>query len=221
MDLLSLVGEVTKRRSDYFSQAQRLANRARNLEGLESLTKRDSDLLVSSFSSGEIRSEEFYRSLVDKTLVNALASVHLGAMNSKPMEKVEKSWPTVIGQITPPLLEFMKEIEENVRNGNLTFSPEVEPESSDFSRRMSWAGVISRVLRYISNPAYSFFSLGEYYVRQEQGFREMRRVPRIDDRTCPDCVDYGNRGWRPIGTLPMPGQDCRCYDRCRCAIEYR
>jgi hypothetical protein len=38
---------------------------------------------------------------------------------------------------------------------------------------------------------------------------------------CGDCLDYAARGWQPVGTLPVPGQACRCGSRCRCSIEYR
>jgi hypothetical protein len=221
MDLLSLVSDVTKRKKEFLSRASKLALRSGTLDKLEYLTKKESDLLSSAFSRGEIRSEEFYRTLVDKTLVNSLASVYLGALESDPEGKMERAWPTLIGQMLPPLIDFMKDIEENLREGNLEVRVEEDPETSDFSRRMSWLGLAARVLRYIVNPSYSFFSLGEHYVRQEQGYRQMRRIPRIDDRTCPDCIDFGNLGWQPIGSLPMPGQQCRCYDRCRCRIEYR
>jgi hypothetical protein len=38
---------------------------------------------------------------------------------------------------------------------------------------------------------------------------------------CGDCLDYAASGWQPVGTLPVPGQACRCGSRCRCSIEYR
>jgi hypothetical protein len=85
----------------------------------------------------------------------------------------------------------------------------------------TWPAVYGRVNRYLSTPLYSFFYLGDFYNKKEQGYKEMRRVAQRDRRTCPDCVNFGQMGWQPIGSLPLPGKDCRCWDRCRCYIEYR
>jgi hypothetical protein len=85
----------------------------------------------------------------------------------------------------------------------------------------TWPALLGRVLRYVASPAYSFFNLGVFMNRQQGGYREMRRVARHDARVCPDCVGYDKAGWQPIGALPMPGRGCRCWDRCRCRIEYR
>lgn len=85
----------------------------------------------------------------------------------------------------------------------------------------TWPSVLGRVLRYVSSPAYSFYNLGVFMDKQEKGYREMRRIARLDDRVCPDCVSYDQAGWQPMGKLPMPGRGCRCWDRCRCRIEYR
>jgi len=222
MDTLSLISEVTKNREKYFSLAQKLARRSKTLEKLESLMYRDSNLLSTSLSQGEIRSQEFFRSLIDKTLTSALASVILGSKSFTQTDSertFEKAWPIIVGQMLPPLTQFINEIQQGLDNGDLKVEDQSDYE--DFSRKMSWLGMAARVLRYIANPSYSFFSLGEYFEKERQGFKMMRRVPRVDDRTCPDCIEFGNMGWQPIGTLPMPGQQCRCYDRCRCRIEYR
>lgn len=85
----------------------------------------------------------------------------------------------------------------------------------------TWGSLFGRVLRYIASPAYSFFNLGVFMDRQQKGYRQMRRVAHHDKRVCPDCASYDEAGWQPIGSLPMPGRGCRCWDRCRCHIEYR
>jgi hypothetical protein len=85
----------------------------------------------------------------------------------------------------------------------------------------TWPSLADRVSRYLATPTFSFFTLGEYMVAQDLGYKEMRRVAKADKKTCVDCKSYGEQGWAPIGELPMPGKGCRCYDRCRCYIEYR
>ena len=85
----------------------------------------------------------------------------------------------------------------------------------------SWPALAERVSRYLATPTFSFYSLGEYMVAQDMGYKEMRRVAREDKKTCKDCRNYDAQGWVPIGEMPMPGKGCRCYDRCRCYIDYR
>jgi hypothetical protein len=85
----------------------------------------------------------------------------------------------------------------------------------------TWKSVLNRVVRYIANPAYSFFQLGVFLKEKQQGSKEMRRIAILDGRVCVDCKNYDAAGWQPIGSLPMPGKGCRCCDNCRCRIEYR
>ncbi len=177
-----------------------------------------SKTLVNSLKNEDIRWEEYSRTLVDKTLISALSAVYLGAAAATPKQKMEKSWPTVTGNLLPPLVEFLNETETAMQEGELL----TQKSNVEFGeRKMGWPGLTFRVIRYMANPSHSFFSLGEYYVRQEQGFKEMRRNHVSDGRACPDCVQFGQMGWQPIGTLPMPGQQCRCYDLCRCSLDYR
>jgi hypothetical protein len=146
MDTLSLISEVTKNREKYFSLAQKLARRTKTLEKLESLMYRDSNLLSTSLSQGEIRSQEFFRSLIDKTLTSALASVILGSKSFTQTDSertFEKAWPIIVGQMLPPLTQFINEIQQGLDNGDLKVEDQSDYE--DFSRKMSWLGMAARV----------------------------------------------------------------------------
>jgi hypothetical protein len=85
----------------------------------------------------------------------------------------------------------------------------------------TWPSLSERVSRYLATPTFTFYALGEYLISRDVGFKEMRRVANRDKKVCADCKNFGEQGWSPIGELPMPGKGCRCYDRCRCYIEYR
>lgn len=234
MDLLSAVGMATKRRGDYFQQAETLAKKVKDREDLENRMKQDSRAVVKGLRDKQIRLEEYERTLLDKTLISALAAVYLGSEGKKPYEKMEKAWPVIVGDMLTPLVAFLKETEARLEDGTLKIGDQTvdfadgDPEEiatdelqEKYGVGQTWLGVLSRVIRYLANPAYSFFDLGRYYVREEQGFKEMKRVPKLDKRTCPDCINFGSQGWQPLGTLPMPGRECQCYDHCRCSIEYR
>jgi hypothetical protein len=217
-DLLSLVGLVTKRRGDYFQQAEDLARKAKSPEKLEEMMTVEAKLIVSALKNKQIKWEEYERSLIDKTIINALASVHLGSKKAKPKDKMEKAWPIIVGDMLPPMKEFLEETKQAIDSDTIRVGDSTE----EFREGVgSWLGLVSRVVRYIANPGYSFFNLGQFYVRQDQGYKEMRRVARQDNKTCPDCINFNSMGWQPLGSLPMPGRECQCYDRCRCSIEYR
>ena len=260
MDLLSLVGLVTKRRSDYISQAKDLANKYKTQPNLEEQMAKQSKLLVAGLRDRLMRWDEYERSLIDKTLTSALAAVILGVGDDKVDQKIEKAWPIIVGDMLPPLTQFLAETKEYIDNGTLRLGDQTadfadlgddddydldgavpgandletdlttnsNPVASGISRAKnllargkSWIGVASRVMRFIANPTYSFFNLGTYMVKQDQGYKEMRRVAYHDKKVCEDCKEYDATGWQPIGTLPMPGKGCRCFDHCRCHIEYR
>ena len=209
---------VTKRRPDYYGQAETLAKKTGSQEALEERMTKESKTLVKGLRDKQLKWSEYERSLMDKTLVSALAAVYLGAGGSSPKAKMEKAWPVIVGDMMPPLVKFLNETKKSLDNGTILLGSQTE----DFREGVgSWLGLVSRVIRYIANPSYSFFDLGRFYVREEQGYKEMRRIDRHDSKVCPDCRNYAGQGWQPIGTLPMPGRDCQCYDHCRCRVEYR
>lgn len=85
----------------------------------------------------------------------------------------------------------------------------------------TWQGVLSRLKRFLVTPLYRWFKTGEFTTKQQTGFSEMRRISRGDKRVCQDCRYYASLGWVPMGSLPMPGLQCQCHDRCRCRVVYR
>jgi hypothetical protein len=232
MDLLSAIGQATKRRGDFFSQAERLAKKYPSQPALEEHMMADSMVLSKGLRDKQLRFEEYERSLIEKTLIAALAAVFLGSKDARPKDKMEKAWPTIVGEMMPPLVQFLTETKTYLDNGilrqgdktlefdELTNQAQLEAEEGR-AQGKTWPGLYNRVSRYLATPTYSYHDLGKYYVMQEQGFSEMRRVAKNDKRSCPDCKNFDAAGWQPIGGLPMPGRECRCYDHCRCFIEYR
>ena len=253
-----MVGLATRQRETYFKQAERLAKQFPDLGKLEDRMAAEAKVIVKGLRDQQMKFDEYERAMVDKTLTAALAAVYLGARESNPKQKMEKSWPSIVGGMLPPLATFLDETkiyldngilkyhddaldfqEDGMLYGVLSVNPEFDPEypnewagdtpaeqakAEDSERRsvgQTWPAVFGRVKRYISTPLYSFQNLGRFMRKQEQGFKEMRRVAKHDARTCPDCISYGQAGWKPIGELPMPGRGCRCWDRCRCYVEYR
>jgi hypothetical protein len=222
MDLLSIVGLATKRREDYFSQAKLLVKKYKTREHLEQRMLKESKAIVVGLQMRQMRWEEYERTLLDKTLTSALAAVYLGAADSNPNAKMEKAWPIIVGDMLPPIVNFLSETKENLDNGTLRIGDTtLEFADGDNTSKQTWPQLLVRVIRYLATPTYSFFSLGDFLRREDQGYKEMRRTGLNDSRTCEDCQRFHNLGWQPIGTLPMPGRDCQCFDRCRCFIEYK
>lgn len=200
-------------------QAEGLAKKTKTLDRLSGEMEKVSRVIVESFENGSIKWDEYQRSLIDETLRSALAAVFLGSGAANPREKMEKAWPTVIGDMLPPLVNFLNQTRQQLDEGY--YEKESLPVEFSSAPRNPWGNLLSRVLRYLSTPVYSFFQLGRTLRYREQGYRQMRRLTAGDERVCPDCEQMAQAGWQPIGSLPMPGRECQCYDRCRCRIEYR
>jgi hypothetical protein len=254
MDLLSMVGMATKRRSDYFEQAKTLARKYKEQPILEERMKAESLGLVKGLRDKLMKWNEYERTMLDKTLTSALAACILGIKNDKTNQKLEKVWPIIVGDMLPPLTKFLAETKEYIDSGVLRLGDQtvdfadydllgavpgaidldvdriegINPSeegtleaSQQRAQGQTWPSLANRVSRYLATPTFSFYTLGEYMVAQDLGYKEMRRVAKADKKTCVDCKNYGELGWASIGELPMPGKGCRCYDRCRCYIEYR
>ena len=254
MDLLSLVSMATKRRSDFFSQAKTLARKYKEQPRLEDRMKAESLGLVKGLRDKLMRWDEYERSVLERTLISALAACILGIKDDKTDRKLEKCWPIIVGDMLPPLTKFLAETKEYIDSGVLRLGDQTvdfadynllgavpgaidlgvdeiagidpsEEGAEEASQRRaqgrSWPALADRVSRYLATPTFSFYNLGQYMVAQDQGYKEMRRVAREDKKTCVDCRNYDGQGWVPIGEMPMPGKGCRCYDRCRCYLEYR
>ena len=291
MDLLSAIGVVTKRRSDFFGQAETLAKKTGSQEALEERMTIESKALVKGLRDKQLKWDEYERSLMEKTLVSALSGVYLGAGEANPRGKMEKAWGSIVGDIMPPLIAFIAETKSYIDQGLLRIGDSTEdfadwdqylddfeideedlldpfedvgpnkkrgasapadaavdlsgrriltdpedpgkyqvknPEAKAASvsskpggHGRTWRGLLTRVGRYLATPSYGFFQMGRFFRKQEQGYKEMRRVAILDKKACQDCRGYDAQGWQPLGSLPMPGHGCRCYDRCRCHIEYR
>jgi len=244
-----MVGLATRQRDNYFKQAESLAKKFPDLSSLEKRMATEGKVVVKGLRDQQMKFDEYERAMVDKTIVAALAAVYLGAGDNRPKQKMETSWPLIVGNMLPPLKTFLDETKIYLDNSILKYNDdsvdfaedgeedtdvlgpitdpllEIDEGISEAEKGRAvgktWPAVYGRVNRYLSTPLYSFYYLGDFYNKKEQGYKEMRRVPRVDTRTCPDCVTFGERGWQPIGSLPLPGKDCRCWDRCRCHIEYR
>lgn len=79
--------------------------------------------------------------------------------------------------------------------------------------------VISRALLYIS-AGWSILQTIRTITNRLLGNKEERRVLGVADH-CPDCIDYADMGWQPIGTLPDPGVGSVCQSNCHCHKEFR
>jgi hypothetical protein len=254
MDLLSMVSMATKRRSDYFSQAKALAKKYKEQPVLEERLAAEATALVKGLRDKLMKWDEYERTILDRTLISALAACTLGLKEDKSNRRLEKCWLIIVGDMLPPLAKFLAETKEHIDSGVLRLGDQtldfadydllgaipgaidlerdglegINPEEEGAleaeqsrSQGKTWPSLANRVARYLATPTFSFFNLGRYMVAQDQGFKEMRRVAKLDKKTCIDCKNYDAAGWVPIGELPMPGKGCRCYDRCRCYLEYR
>lgn len=101
--------------------------------------------------------------------------------------------------------------------------PKIAGSAADIqSGTVSEAQMLGRLTNYVGSAR------ALYYQAEREQMTFAPGMVRIEKRSldpgaqhCGDCVTYADRGWQPLGTLPVPGQACQCSGRCRCSMQYR
>jgi len=86
-------------------------------------------------------------------------------------------------------------------------------------QRVSAPQSIARIGLYAKSIRGSYWQ-GIEIRKQQQGHGLMRRILDEQAQHCSDCIAFASRGIVPIGSVPLPGQRCKCGSRCRCRVEY-
>lgn len=107
-----------------------------------------------------------------------------------------------IGRILKEEYRFLRGFAQDINNGNLT--------QAQFEAR----------LRLYANRAYLSFALMQQLNYREAGYLYMQRFLDRNAAHCPDCFSYATAGIKPIGTLPLPTQQCLCRANCKCFVRY-
>lgn len=81
-------------------------------------------------------------------------------------------------------------------------------------RQVSRAKLYAQAMRVTAREAQRQFIYNEI-----GGQAQERRILTPADH-CPDCVEYADMGWQPIGSLPPIG-DSQCGQNCKCVFVFR
>lgn len=254
MELLSYVGQATKRKSRFEEQADDMVSEFGSVEAIEGEMAKRNKALAGRLEQGRLRIDEFERTGADQTVIAALSGVMLG---DERKDLKDTTFATTMRSM-PYLWKFYAGIRSSLQNGRLTYAGQKNGEleglafspskgarkalnaydeivqdvldeiptrlmvpTTGLSTPASWEGVEERLSRYLVTPVYSWYSFGEMERMGRVGMKQMRRKAILDKKCCEDCIGYSTMGWQPMGTLPVPGERCRCRDRCRCSMEYR
>ena len=249
MELLSYVSQLSRRKETLINRAQDLRSEYGSINEMEKEMAKRNHALIVRLRENKIRFSEFQRAAADETITAAVAATMLGrktdTLNTTQYAEATKSLPylwkffnaiqTALdnGRLNDPVFADPMDVEDLMAMYGGNYDDEMLQEWLDqFPDRdlgpghgssvpATWNGVESRLSRYLVTPMYGFAIAGTLALNQSLGYREMKRVSRHDKKVCQDCNNWDSMGWQPIGLLPPPGQRCRCYDNCRCYIEYR
>ena len=249
MELLSYVGNLPRRKEQLIERAQDFLSEHKTLRAMENEMAERASALVLRLKEDRIRFSEFQRVAADEHITAAVAATMLGRKSDKltftQYAEATKSLPYLWkffaaiqtamnqGRLDNPEFQEPYDIESLYEMYDGDFDDEELQEWLDQfpdgalggghgpSVPATWNGVESRLDRYLVTSMYAFYMAGEMALNQQLGYREMKRVARVDKRTCQDCLNWDAMGYMPIGLLPPPGQRCRCHDNCRCYVLYR
>lgn len=87
---------------------------------------------------------------------------------------------------------------------------------------VSEAQMLGRITNYVGSARALYYQAEREQMTFASGMvRIERRLLDPGAQHCGDCITYADRGWQPLGTLPVPGNACKCSGRCRCSMQYR
>lgn len=125
MELLSYLGQVTRRRARFEERARDLASDFSSVDSMEEEMRDRSAGLVYRLEHDKIRFEEFQRVAADDTVTSALAGIRLGG-GEKAMKK-DASFSASTKSL-PYLWRFYNDIQEGMGTGRITQSLSKETE---------------------------------------------------------------------------------------------
>ena len=96
---------------------------------------------------------------------------------------------------------YLRGFAEDLRQGKIS--------EAEFWRRLNL---------YIDAPS-NTYEIGRAAEHTKAGHLWEKRL-RTKSDSCSSCIFYELLGWRPINTLPHPGQQCQCYSNCGCYKEF-
>ncbi|ATW62855.1 hypothetical protein SCBWM1_gp171 [Synechococcus phage S-CBWM1] len=250
-DPLSIISLVSRKKANYFEKAKELARGAKTQENLEEIMVDRAKTLVRQLHDKRIKWSEYQIGVINNTFIGAMGGAALVSDSDKILDNVWSVAVGRMVPHLSNFLQLTKEsLDDGTLNHedvldfeeypygypdeypeDYMYYPEPDPEPAtkpepvgkprERQRVASWIGLAARLVRYVANPSYSFFRTAEFEVNKRTGYTQMRRWAVGDKNTCEDCAWWDSVGWRPIGELPLPGNSCRCLDRCRCRMEYR
>ncbi len=160
---------------------------------------KDVSAQANALRSGDIALSDWQLSMADMVIMMQLASGIMAAggldrLNDDDREIIEDNRETQLGYL-------------------LAFALAIQSGEQKMDGRLARRSMM-----------YAFAGRGVYHdVERERvrvsGFTEERRIRTARD-SCTDCVDFENRGWQPIGSLPRIGESI-CLVNCLCFFEYR
>lgn len=250
MDLLSYMGELSRRKDTLIRRARDLYHGHKSIESMEREMAERNSALVARLRDDKIRFSEFKRVAADETITSATAAYMLGIKS----DKLTQTQYAEATKSLPYLWKFFAAIEQALKTDRLQYSDDyaevmdieelLESYTGDFTDEelqewldqysdrelgagpgksipATWNGVQTRLGSYLVLPIYGFAASGEMYEMRRAGATQMRRYAQRDKKVCQDCLLYDSQGWVPIGLLPPPGQNCRCHVNCRCQVVYQ
>lgn len=132
------------------------------------------------------------------------AHLQQAALAKGGWERLDQSDYGRVGQALKQLYPKIIGTARDIQNGDVS-------EAQAKQRNTAYAGSGRRIFHATEQKNAKPAEPGKAMVEQ--------RILDSGAQHCEDCLNYAEMGVQPAGTLPVPGEMCRCGDNCRCGIR--
>lgn len=194
-----------RRRNDRLADPTKVFERA--LEKAVESARHDIQSLARNLIAGKITVPQFREALVARIRRLHLESAMLG------LEGIGNMTPNIPEVVNRRISQQIRFIDEAIATAIRGDNANGEVGQRFVSRSGIFAGAGRVTAQQVQRQALSDFSQ-----INDQKIWERRILGK--ENNCPECPEYADAGWQPIGTLPAIGQGSSCGANCGCRFIY-
>ena len=161
--------------------------------------KREIQQITADFLAGRLPFEEWQRRMTE---IIKLAHIEQALLGRGGVDAMTQQDYASTQQTIQTENQFLQNFAREIASGNLT-KKQIAARANLYAQRSRLSGETAIQQNY-----------------RDRGYLYMQRFLGAADKHCPDCPRYSALGVQPVGTLPLPTEQCQCRANCKCSVKY-